>query len=200
MITEGAITGIIRAWPAQSRAVAEHMMHYYRLPQVATDSLLMWTYNSPWKKSVVYREGIPHHFPVHHTDVLEQVVDYRVSLAKAQELSEFNGSLIISRTRGELTAWCENEALNCMILNLANDIAIGHKTVEEARRKQAEMVMALRLNWPVEYAEELRFQPSSREGDYVAFNTGDPDVSNIKKGIAEMGRDVVHEAQRVLRP
>jgi hypothetical protein len=35
-----------------------------------------------WKRTIVYRDEVPHNFPKPHTDVLEQFVDYKVPVGK----------------------------------------------------------------------------------------------------------------------
>jgi hypothetical protein len=82
----------------------------YGRPTKRTPSRLIWYDNGPWKRTVVYRHEIPHNFPQPHTDVVEQFIDYHVPPEKFSELAKFDGSLIVERTAGEVSARCDMEA------------------------------------------------------------------------------------------
>lgn len=138
------------------RALRE-MEKRYGAAQEQTDHFAVWYFNGPWKRTVVYRETVPHHFPHPHEDVLSQTVDYPVPVNKVEKLMEFDGSLVIDRTKGELTAHCNSEELNRALLNLAHDIVIGKQTPDEAREMLRSIYNALRLNWPEDYAVALNF-------------------------------------------
>lgn len=147
----------ISHWPTAAKRAARQVMARYGPPNEVTDSQMIWLYNSPWKRTVVYRSGTPHSVPHPHIDILAQTVEYRLPPQKIGELVQFNGSLTIDVTREELTAHCDSEATNCMILNLAHDIVIGRRTVPEAQAALRSMSGALRLNWPELYAQGLQF-------------------------------------------
>ncbi len=170
---------IIRTWPATSRRLARIMVERYGMPHEATDSLLIWHYNSPWKRTILYRDGVPHHFPASHIDQLEQTIEYRVPPEKCSELTSFDGSLVVDRTRGELSAHCDSEEANTLLLNLAHEIVIGKKTVPEARKIHAQAVKGYRLNWPEPYAKQLQFSTASMFRDREE-PTSDPDRSAPK--------------------
>jgi hypothetical protein len=38
---------------------------------------LIWYQNEPWKRTIVYRDPVPHYFQSPHPDFLEQTVEYR---------------------------------------------------------------------------------------------------------------------------
>jgi hypothetical protein len=52
---------------------------------------------------------VDHYFPVRHPDVLEQAVHYRVPTDKFDELAAYDGSVIVERTKGEISARCGKE-------------------------------------------------------------------------------------------
>ncbi len=60
----------------------------------------------------------------------------------------FDGSVLIDRTQGELTARCDVEEADILTLNLANDIVMGRKSVAQARQVfgqvEAELLMGRR--------------------------------------------------------
>lgn len=147
------------------------MVQKYGLPHEATSGMLIWYYNGSWKRTVAHRDGTHHNFPRPHFDLLEQTIEYRVPAEKCSELAMFNGSLIINRTRGELGVCCDSEGTNLLMLNLAHQIIISHKTVEEARRQAVATTVARRLNWPMELTERLQFAVPETEERVTA----DPD-------------------------
>lgn len=145
------------AWGKVSMRALRNMEKRYGPPQEKTEHFAVWYFNGPWKRTVVYREVVPHHFPHPHEDVLSQTVDYPVPMEKVRELSEFDGSLVVDRTKGELTAHCNSEEMNRALLNLAHDIIIGKLTPLGARETLRSIHNALRLNWPEDYAVALNF-------------------------------------------
>jgi len=136
--------------------------------------MLIWHAVRPWKRIVVYRDGTPHNFPRPHLDLLEQTVDYRVPLNKHDELAAFDGSILIDRTRGEISVRCNSEEINKLVLNLAHDIVMNRRSVAEARNIYAKTVRAIRMNWPAPYAKALQFETGMGLLDRESF-TSDPD-------------------------
>ncbi len=153
-----SLEAIIEAWPDVPQRAARTMLDRYGPPNEATASRLIWYNNGPWKRTIVYRDEVPHNFPKPHVDVLEQFVDYRVPPEKFDELAAFDGSVIPERTKGEISARCDMEAMNFLALNLAHDIVSGERTVDEAREFYAQTANAFMMNRPAPYAEKLQFQ------------------------------------------
>lgn len=131
-LTRDAVEAIIRRWPPTPREAATTVMSKYGPPQEATPSMLRWSGTGPWKWTMLWREEAPHRFPQPHVDVLEQAIDYRVPPDKASELAAFDGSMIVERTKGELSARCEGEEANFLAINLAHQIVTGRMGVEQA--------------------------------------------------------------------
>jgi hypothetical protein len=50
-------------------------------------------------------------------------------------LAVFDGSVLVDRTKGEMSARCEGEAANFLALNLADEIVHGKKDVATARNE-----------------------------------------------------------------
>jgi hypothetical protein len=145
------------------------MIRKYGAPDEATPRILRWHGNGGWKRSILYREEVPHNFPMPHTDLLEQVIDYRVPPDKFDELAAYDGSVIVERTKGELSARCDKEEMNLLALNLANDIVTEKRSVEEARQFYAQTAMAFKQGRKDPYTLRLQFQvPQS--------GTADPDT------------------------
>jgi hypothetical protein len=156
---------IIQDWPAMSNKSANLTIDQYGAPNEAIPSRLIWYNNGPWKRTIVYRDEIPHDFPQPHTDVIEQFIDYRVPPEMFSELAKFDGSVIVERTKGEVSSRCDMEAANIIALNLMNDIVTGKLNVEKARDVYCEVTSAYMMNRPAPYAEKLQFDVSS--GDTI---------------------------------
>lgn len=134
-VTQDGVTKMTATWPEASKAAISSMTAKYGLPTAVTDDMVVWNSTPPFKRSIVFREQVEHQFPIEHSDVLMQTVDYRVPLDKVSQLSKFDGSLIIDRTKGELSARNDKEEMNILALNLANKIVRGEMNAEQARRE-----------------------------------------------------------------
>jgi hypothetical protein len=122
-------------WPEAAAKAANEMIAKYGEPTESTPSMLMWKGIMPVKRILVYREEVIHQFPLPHKDVIEHVVAYKIPLNKAAELVKFDGSIIFDRTRGELSARSNEEAMNFLILNLASEIIEGKRSASNARKE-----------------------------------------------------------------
>ncbi|MEI4802594.1 hypothetical protein ACIGHG_24865 [Bacillus sp. NPDC077411] len=65
---------------------------------------------------------------------MAQTIDYKAPVPFFDELTQFDGSLYIDRTAGEVTAKCDQEAADFMALNLMHDMVTGRRNVKDARR------------------------------------------------------------------
>jgi hypothetical protein len=130
--------------------------------------MLIWHNVGPWKRMVATRAFYEHHFPAPHIDAVESSIDYRVPVDMFGPLAEFDGSVILERTAGEVSARCHDEQANLLALNLMHDLVTGTKDVDEARSYYAKEFLDARRNKPTPYMEKLHFQP---EGG----RTADPD-------------------------
>ena len=157
----------VRGWPEQSREAAQLVADKYGEPQESTPTQLTWHKAGPWKRIVATREYFPHDFPVPHIDAVESFIDYRVPPDKVTQLAEFDGSVIVERTAGEVSARCHDEQANFLALNLMHDIVSGAKNVQEARAYYAKEFADYRRKKPTPYMDGLRFETGG--------NTRDPD-------------------------
>ncbi len=146
-------------WPPKTIALAVELVKKYGPPTEATFRQLTWLHNGPWKRTVLLKEGVNHNFPKAHQDVLEQTVDYRVPLEKVGDLLKYNGSVVVDRTRGELSAHCDSEKQNTITLNIADDIVKGERNVEQALAYHAQIIVGMRDGDPETYPQKLRFKP-----------------------------------------
>lgn len=109
---------------------------------------------------------MPHDFPSHHTDSLEQFIDYKVPIDKYSTLAEFDGSVIAERTKGELSARCGGTSMNFVAINLAHDVVTGKRTVAEAREEYMRLYQAYKKGEKPPYAQSFQFPlPKGDTGD-----------------------------------
>ncbi|MCA1562116.1 MAG: hypothetical protein LC753_04320 [Acidobacteria bacterium] len=157
----------IASWKAKPAEVARTMIKKYGQPQEVTSNRLVWHNNGPWKFSELVNEEIPHSFPMPHADMLYQSIAYRIEPDKADELIQYDGSVILERTKGEIAARCDKEEANFLAINLAHDIATGKRSVDDARRFYAESIQAMmKTGKPNEYLQGFNFTPpSGDQGD-----------------------------------
>jgi hypothetical protein len=152
--------GLMTGWSEEAREAAQLVMDKYGEPHEATDSVLIWNNVGPWKRMVAYRDPDSHDFPAPHKDSVESFLECSVPTDKVSQIVEFDGSVVVNRTRGELSARCHDEEANHLALNLTNDIVTGAKTVQQAREYYAQEFLAARKKEPTPYMEALKFQPS----------------------------------------
>ncbi|WP_170007228.1 hypothetical protein [Bacillus fonticola] len=179
VVDRNTVQSIISDWPAMSKKSAVLTMEQYGRPNEAVPSRLIWYSNGPWKRTIVYRDEIAHDFPQPHTDVIEQFIDYKVPPEKFSELAKFDGSVIVERTKGEVSSRCDMEAANILSLNLMHEIVTGKLNAEKAREIYCEVTSAYMMNRPAPYAERLQF-------DVPVGGTVDTDVVMI-------GNAMVHQ-------
>lgn len=166
-------------WPETAKKAAKAMMDKYGDPDEQTPSMLMWEETGPFTHTIVYKEEIQHDFPMPHKDVLEQFINYDVPVDKYDDLAEFDGSVIVERTKGVMSARCDKEAANLLALNLANDVIEDKRSVEEAREYYGEAIMAMLEGNKKDYLKELQFdvpQSNITNADETTM-----DMSKVKK-------------------
>lgn len=171
MTREGAAQAIA-AWPKESQEAAQLVIDAYGEPDEATDTQLTWHRPGPWKRMVATKAFYQHDFPAPHIDAVESFLEYRVPVDKFTPLAEFDGSVMVERTSGLVSARCHDEQANFLALNLVHDIVTGAKSPREARDYYAKEFLDYRRKRPTPYMERLRF---SATGEKAA----DPDVREL---------------------
>src|SRR5918994_345972 len=155
---------VIASWKPKPAEVARTMIKKYGQPQEVTSNRLVWHRNGPWKFTELVNEEAPNSFPMAHTDMLYQSIAYRIEPEKADELIQYDGSIILERTKGEIAARCDKEDANFLAINLAHDIATGRRSVDDARKFYAESIMAMMQQGKKnDYLQGLRFKAASTE-------------------------------------
>jgi hypothetical protein len=165
-VSASSLDQILAGWPEKPRQAVTTLVAKYGQPNEATPSMVIWNANGPWKRTIVHRDEIAHHFPKAHTDFVEQFIDYRVPVDKFDDLAAYDGSVIAERTKGEISARCDKEEMNLLALNLAHDIVRGARSVEDARRFYADTAMAAMRGEMHPYTQALQFEvPATRTAD-----------------------------------
>ncbi len=150
---------MMSGWPQASRDAVKYMTDKYGAPMHMNESMAMWGATGQWKRTVVYNYEVKHDFPMPHTDVMQQWINYKAPLARYDDLAMYDGSVVPERTNGEISARCDKEAANFLAINLAHEIATGKRTVQSARRKYAEQIMAKMAMRPAPYTDRIMFMP-----------------------------------------
>lgn len=152
---------IINSWPEESREAAQLVVDKYGEPTESTPSQLVWRNVGPWKRLVATKEFYEHNFPAPHIDAVESFIDYTVPTEMFTPLAKYDGSVVVERTAGEVSARCHDEEANNLALNLMHDIVQGKKSVDEARDYYAKEFLDFRRGKPTPYMEKLHFTPGN---------------------------------------
>jgi hypothetical protein len=113
--------------------------------------------------------------------VVESFIDYRVPPEKFSDLAEFDGSVIVERTAGEVSARCHDEEANRLALNLMHDIVTGAKSVAEARDYYAREFLDYRRHKPTPYMDKLRFSWGGETPDPDERVLSDDEIERAKR-------------------
>lgn len=164
-VSQEGLNKMTESWPEASKSAIQGLQGKYGLPSAVTDDMVVWSASAPFKRSIVFKEEVNHEFPIQHSDVLMQTVDYRVPLDKVSQLSKFDGSLIIDRTKGELSARNDKEEMNILALNLADKIVRGEMTAEQARREYSKNAESFAAGSSSEMISSLNFSSRGKTSD-----------------------------------
>ena len=166
---------VIKEWPKEAREAAGRLIEEYGEPAEVSESLLTWR-DTPdgWKRSELSNEPTPHTFPAQHDDYLEQFINYKVPVGMFSTLAAFDGSVVVDRTRGEMSARCGGTSMNFVAINLAHDIITGRRTIELARAEYSCLYDAYQnKDEKPPYTQAFQFELPT--GD-----TRDPDVATLE--------------------
>lgn len=180
------MSDVISSWPERPKQLAQQVIDAYGEPQAASDILLIWQGAGSWKQMFLYRDEIEHKFPVPHTDFFEQFIEYQVPFDKFDDLAEFDGSVIVDRTKGLMSARCDSEAHNLIALNLANDIITGAKTVEFARKEYGRLAVLGMMGDEDAYLQDFQFTKRT--------NTADPDETTVASSMMQAAKQKTSDA------
>lgn len=124
---------LTNGWPESSVTAAKEMVQKYGDPTETTSESLIWRNFAPFKEIIVHKAVYSHRFPLLHQNALEHVVDYKAPIGKIDDVWRYNGSIVLNRTKGEMSSFAENEAMNILGLNLAHNVLSGRMGADAAR-------------------------------------------------------------------
>ena len=166
----------LKEWPDESREAAQLVIRKYGEPDEITDSQFIWHAPGPWKRIVASREYYRHDFPVPHIDSVESVINYRVPINRIADIAEFDGSIVVERTAGEVSARCHGEEANFLAINLMHDIVMGIKTPKQAREAYVRELADGHRGLPTPLMDALRFMPTNDSADPDCRVVSDEDL------------------------
>lgn len=161
-LSQSEVDRLIADWPSKPKEAARTLISKYGPPSDGCKTVLIWKEEGPWHKTCLMNHEIEHHFPIEHTDFLEQVVFYKVPVDKFDDLAQFEGSVYPDRTAGTLAARCDKEENNILILNLAHEVITGKRSPEDARKAASDFVKQAQSGQKPEIMQRLMFQPQTR--------------------------------------
>jgi hypothetical protein len=171
----------IADWPEESREAAQLVIDAHGEPDEVTASQLTWFDAGPWKRIVASRTFHAHDFPAPHIDCVESFVDYRVPPERFSDLARFDGSVMVDRTGGEVSARCHDEQANLLALNLMHDIVSGDRDPDDARAYYAKEFLDYRRKQPTPYMDGLRFAPMTGSPDPDSRVLSDEDLERARQ-------------------
>lgn len=174
---------LTRNWNPDARRTAELMFKKYGAPAEVSNERLAWRNVGSVRSIEVINQDVQHNFPIPHQDVIRHTIALSVPAEKVGELAQFSGSLLVDRTKGELSARCNTEENNLIALNLAHDIVTGRLTADQARSRFTELAQATQQGQRPSYASGLQFSAASAN---TAFPDG-PGAAQNQPGWQRIG-------------
>lgn len=166
-------TSLTSGWPESSVTAAKEMIDKYGEPTETTSESLIWRNVAPFKEIIVHKEVYSHRFPLLHQNALEHVVDYKAPMGKIDDVWRYNGSIVLNRTKGEMSSFAENEPMNILGLNLAHQVLTGKMGADAARIKYGKETLNFLNGNRTAFSQVLNF------GSQI--NTADPGESVTNK-------------------
>lgn len=160
-------------WPESSALAAKDMIAKYGNPTETTSESLIWRNFAPFKAIIVHKAVYSHRFPLLHQNSLEHVVDYKAPMNKIDDVWRYNGSIVLNRTKGEMSSFADNEAMNILALNLAHNVLTGRMGSEAARVTYGKETLNFMNGNKTAYTQVLNFG--------TQFETADPGQSVTNK-------------------
>lgn len=160
---------LTRNWHADARQAAEQLYRKYGAPAEVSTERIVWRNAGGMRAIEVRNDDVQHNFPFPHQDVVRHTIALSVPPEKVGELAQFSGSLIVDRTKGELSARCNNEQTNLIALNLAHDIVSNRLSADQARSRFSELAQAVQQGQTPRYATGIQFSANSTD---TAFPDG----------------------------
>jgi hypothetical protein len=149
----------VAGWRDKSRLAAGALIDKYGAPDELRTTHVVWLKRYPWTKIVV-RDVAPPYAGSQTTElgVVEETVVYSLRPDQAKLLEAFGSTLSWDEKKGELTARSDSEPVNFLRVNLADEVASGRLTVEQARDAYARLMALEESGKTTGYMTEVRFR------------------------------------------
>lgn len=141
----------LRTWYDSPRREAERLIERYGPPDDIAPVLATWRGREPFKWIAVHGDS--------PDSYLEQAVGYQATPQAREALSRFGHGVRYSPEAEELSAKSNSEWLNFLALNLANEIATGRRTPDDAGKFFARTARLAQFGKAPAYIEKLMFEP-----------------------------------------
>jgi len=123
-------------------ARVDQLVAEYGQPQTVADDRVIWTEGiEPFSEIRVVDEEIPHDKPKPHADYLYASMPYNVPEDKVADVEKISKSVMYDPLKQVITARCDNMAANVTSLYLAQQIADGEMTADEASEQYGDTIM-----------------------------------------------------------
>lgn len=155
---------LIASWPELTRAGAESLIAKYGPPDSVSDDRLAWNNKDKWRVVAVYRDAVRDDDEAETPRFVVNEVNYTVPDNKAAaELIRFDRGLVIDQVRGTVAAQGESEKYNMLVLNLADEIVTGKRTLAAAQTFFKKTQKAIAAGKKFTYLDEIRFAPGAAD-------------------------------------
>jgi hypothetical protein len=126
-------TQTVDQWEDLSARAARLLMNDYGVPDRVASDRLTWNNRGPWRRIVV-RDEPPSDAAGKDLGLIEETVPYgALSPSQTADLARFDDRIAFDAAAGELSASSDDESLNILSLNLADDVVERRLNPEQAR-------------------------------------------------------------------
>lgn len=146
--------GVLSRWPEDRGRVARALITRYGPPDRWDAETMAWIRRGSWEKTVARRGG---------PRALEQTIGYRVPPAKLEALPAFDPRVAPNPDTNELTASADEERVNFLILNLADDIVTEKRGVDDARAYRDRVLRLAEAGKTSPYLHGFLFRPPNEK-------------------------------------
>lgn len=120
-------------WPQSSIVAAKELITKYGNPTEVTSDKLIWRNFAPFKEIIVHRNLYSSYFPLLHQNAVEHVIDYKAASDRVTNVWNYNGSVVLDRTQGQMSSFGPNEEMNVLSMNLTHKIMSGEINEDRAK-------------------------------------------------------------------
>lgn len=182
---------VIAAWPAKQQEAYRTLSQKFGPPDDVSTGAICWRDKGNFKKIAIEKESVQHLFPQPHEDFLEVCISSKVPAEKVSDLSKFDGSISVNRTKGTMSVTCDKLEDDILALNLAHDIITDKISVDQARQQLAKEAVAVAGGQTPQLAQDLQFRPdlAAADPDQTARTLASPEAVPGSGGEKSIDKD-----------